>query len=176
MADRRAYGRQRGHSRSPHPRLSNAAAQQLCWFRDLSLCAGLHTHMGMCRRNDCRQPRAKIARLADRTVRLDCRVLRAFRLLTPSVERPRAARRWWWQLPPGEHQGPPPFRSRSIIDRTELHGKFSQADALTRDGAALAVRPAPLPSILLPPPHPALRQRVRAAGRRQRLRLKGVRQ
>src|SRR3546814_5841283 len=37
-------------------------------------------------------------------------------------------------------------------------------------GASLAVPPAPLPSILLPPPHPALRQRVRAAGRRQRLR------
>ena len=114
--------------------LSNAAAQQLCWLRDLSLCARLHTHMGMCRRNDCRQPRAKIARLADRTMRLDCRVLRAFRLLTPSVERPRAARRWWWQLPPGEHQGHLPFRSRSIIDRTELHDKFGQADALMRAG------------------------------------------
>src|SRR3546814_15810985 len=38
--------------------------------------------------------------------------------------------------------------------------------------ASLVAPPAPLPSILLPPPHPALRQRVRAAGRRQRLRLK----
>src|SRR3546814_1563047 len=32
----------------------------------------------------------------------------------------------WWQLPPGEHQGHPPFRSRSIIDRTGLHAKFGQ--------------------------------------------------
>src|SRR3546814_331182 len=29
-------------------------------------------------------------------------------------------------LPPGEHQGHPPFRSRSIIDRTGLPDKFGQ--------------------------------------------------
>src|SRR3546814_14151894 len=39
-------------------------------------------------------------------------------------------------------------------------------------GASLAVPPAPLPSSLLPPPPPALRQRLRAAGRRQTLRRK----
>src|SRR3546814_19950573 len=42
-------------------------------------------------------------------------------------------------------------------------------------GASLAVPTAPLPSFLLTPPPPALPQRVRAAGSRQRLRLRAGR-
>src|SRR3546814_19262062 len=73
---------------------------------------------------------------------------------------------------PGEIPRAPalPFPNHTRQARVARAGRPRPGCAST--GGSRSVPPAPLPSIFRPPPHPALRQRVRAAGRRKRLRLR----